>query len=402
MSAIRSALIIGGGVAGPVTATALRMAGIEGRVFEAYPGPAYNIGSTLGFAANGLAALDVIGAGDALRKVALPIRHQVMSVGNKNIEMPSLEGVEPLQLVERSDLHGVLHDHAVAAGVDFSYDKRLVSVDEHADGVTARFADGTTATADILIGADGIKSQVRTLIDPNAPRANYTGMLGFGAYVECSVDVAPDTMYFTFGKNAYYLYNAMPDGRIGWGANLPHAEYLSMSQARAIPNEQWLRILRETYGEDTPGGEFARNTAPEDLAVVGGLHIMPPVPTWHRGRMVLVGDAVHAPSNSTGQGASQAIESAVQLARCLRDFDDPATAFATYERIRRPRVERIAARGAKINHGKTMGPVMRRMMPVLMPLAAKAMKIEETMRREQSYVIDWDAPVNERAELVRA
>ncbi len=402
MSAIRSALIIGGGVAGPVTATALRMAGIEGRVFEAYPGPAYNIGSTLGFAANGLAALDVIGAGDALRKVALPIRHQVMSVGSKNIEMPSLGDVEPMQLVERGELHRVLHDHAVAAGVDFSYDKRLVSVDEHADGVTARFADGTSATADSLIGADGIKSKVRTLIDPKAPAANYTGMLGFGAYVECSVDVAPDTMFFAFGKNAYYLYNSMPDGRIGWGANLPHAEYLSMSQAREIPNEQWLRILRDTYGEDTPGGEFARNTAPEDLAVIGGLHIMPPVPNWHRGRMILVGDAVHAPSNSTGQGASQAIESAVQLARCLRDFDDPATAFATYERIRRPRVERIAERGAKINHGKTLGPVMRRMMPVLMPLAAKAMKIEETMRREQGYVIDWDAPVNERAELIRA
>jgi 2-polyprenyl-6-methoxyphenol hydroxylase-like FAD-dependent oxidoreductase len=402
MSAIRSALIIGGGVAGPVAATALGMAGIEGRVFEAYPGPSYNIGSTLGFAANGLAALDVIGAGDALRALAMPMRHQVMAVGKKTIEMPSLGGVEPLQMVERSDLHQVLHDHAVAAGVEFNYDKRLVSVDEHADGVTAHFADGTSATADILIGADGIKSQVRTLIDPNAPGANYTGLLGFGAYVDCSVDVAPETAYFAFGKNAYYLYSATPDGRIGWGANLPHAEYLSMSQAREIPNEQWLRILRETYGEDTPGGEFVRNTAPEDLTVIGGMHIMPPVPNWYRGRMVLIGDAVHAPSNSTGQGASQAIESAIQLARCLRDFDDPATAFATYERIRRPRVERIAERGAKINHSKTLGPVARRMMPVLMPLAAKAMKLEETMRREQSYVIDWDAPVNERAELVWA
>ncbi|WP_067670744.1 FAD-dependent monooxygenase [Nocardia miyunensis] len=402
MSAIRSALVIGGGVAGPVTATALRMAGIEGRVFEAYPGPAYNIGSTLGFAANGLAALDVIGAGDAVRKVALPMPRSVMSVGHKMIEMPAVAGLEPLQMVDRSDLHQVLHDHAVAAGVDFAYDKRLVSVEEHADGVTAHFADGTSATADILIGADGIKSRVRTLIDPNAPAANYTGLLGFGAYVECSVDVPQGTTFFAFGKNAYYLYWALPDGRIGWGANLPNAQYLSMSQARAIPAEQWLRTLRETYAPDTPGGEFARDTAPEDLAIVGGLHIMPPVPTWHRDRMVLVGDAVHAPSNSTGQGASQAIESAVQLARCLRDFDDPATAFATYERIRRPRVERIAARGAKINHGKTMGPVMRRAMPLLMPLAAKAMKIEETMRREQSYVIDWDATVNERAELVRA
>jgi 2-polyprenyl-6-methoxyphenol hydroxylase-like FAD-dependent oxidoreductase len=60
--------------------------------------------------------------------------------------------------------------------------------------------------------------------------------------------------------------------------------------------------------------------------VTGSLHIMPPVPHWHRGRLVLVGDAVHAPSNSSGQGASLAIESAIELARCLRDLDaGPAT-----------------------------------------------------------------------------
>jgi 2-polyprenyl-6-methoxyphenol hydroxylase-like FAD-dependent oxidoreductase len=114
--------------------------------------------------------------------------------------------------------------------------------------------------------------------------------------------------------------------------------------------------------------------------------------------LVLVGDAVHAPSNSTGQGASQAIESGLQLARCLRDFNDPAKAFAAYERIRRPRVEAIAARGAKINHSKAPGPVMRKMMPLMMPIMFRSGKIQEAMLREQRYVIDWDAPIDERAE----
>ena len=76
---------------------------------------------------------------------------------------------------------------------------------------------------------------------------------------------------------------------------------------------------------------------------------MPPVPHWHRGRMVLVGNAVHAPSNSTGQGASLAIESSIQLARCLRDLPDAASAFSAYERLRRERVERITKRGARTN-----------------------------------------------------
>ncbi|WP_024802540.1 FAD-dependent monooxygenase [Nocardia sp. BMG51109] len=398
---IRTALVIGGGIAGPVTATALHKAGIRARVYEAYPGPAFGIGSALGFQSNGLAALDVIGVGDAVRKVALPMPNTVMSLGHKQIAVPTLGGIEPLQVVDRAALHQVLHDAAVAVGVPIEYGKRLAGVDEHADGVTARFADGSTATADVLIGADGIKSAVRTLIDPGAPAAEYLGMLGFGAYTECSVDIPPQTMVFAYGKNAYYLYWSLPDGRVGWGVNLPHTQYLSLSQAREVPAEDWLRILRETYGDDVPGGELARNTTADDLAIVGGLHIMPPVPTWYRGRMVLVGDAVHAPSNSTGQGASLAIESGIQLARCLRDIDDPATAFGIYERIRRPRVERIAARGAKISHSKTMGPVMRRMMPVLMPLAGRVMKIEETMAREQRYIVDWDAPVDVRAELAQ-
>lgn len=402
MSAVTSALVIGGGVAGPVAATALRAAGIEATVYEAYPGPAYNIGSALGFAPNGLAALDVIGAGDAVRAVALPMTRMVMSVGHKDIELPTAAGLEPLHAIDRSDLHQVLHDHAVDAGVAVEYSKRLVGVEEHRDGVTARFADGSTATADIIIGADGIKSRVRTLIDPNAPGADYTGMLGFGAYTECSYPVAPETMVFAYGRNAYYLYWPMPDGRIAWGANLPQKRYLSLTEAREVPAEQWLRTLREVYAEDTPGADLVRNTSPEELVVTGGLHIMPPVPHWYRDRMVLVGDAVHAPSNSTGQGASLAIESAVQLARCLRDFDSPATAFAAYERIRRPRVEKVAARGAKINQSKTVGPVMRRMMPLVMPLATKLFKMEEVMAREQSYTIDWDAPVDERAELAAA
>src|ERR1700751_2891861 len=96
-----------------------------------------------------------------------------------------------------------------------------------------------------------------------------------------------------------------------------------------------------------------RRTTPQTLDVVGALHIMPSVPNWYRGRLVLVGDAVHAPSNSTGQGASLAIESAIQLARCLRDLPDPDSAFAAYEGLRRERVEKITRRGARTNSAKT-------------------------------------------------
>ncbi|MFD6356399.1 FAD-dependent oxidoreductase [Nocardia tengchongensis] len=390
---ISSAIIIGGGISGPVTATALRQAGLDVTVFEAYPGPAYGIGSNLALAPNGVAALDIIGAGDAVRARAVPVSRSMMSVNGKRFELPGLRDVEPLRVIDRADLHETLHDTAVAAGVRFEYDKRLTQVEEHAGGVTAIFADGSSATADVLIGADGIRSTVRGLVDPKAPGPTYLRMLSFGAYTECPIDLEPETMTFAFGRRAYYLYWPMPDGRVSWGANLPSEQYYSLTQARSVSAEQWLRTLRETYAGEAPGAQLAEATTAAQLAVVGALHIMPSVPHWYRGRMVLTGDAIHAPSNTSGQGASMAIESGIELARCLRDIDDPARAFATYEALRRPRVEAVAARVAGMNKTKAAGPVARMAMQVMMPIMFKRMDPEKLVGGEQRFRIDWEQPV---------
>ena len=387
MSTVENALVVGGGVAGPVAALALRKAGIPATVYEAYPSTADGIGGSLALAPNGQAALDVVGALDALP--GLPIPKQVMSFGGRAVEMPRLRGVPPLLLVQRGDLYRTLYDVAVAAGVRFEHGKRLVAVTED-DGVTAHFADGTSAHGDVLIGADGVHSTVRCLIDPAAPGPDYTGMLGFESIVDHPVPTETGAMHFTFGRRAYYLYWRRPDGTTHFGANLP----MPLTEARSVPAATWLSHLTEAYGDDDPGGALVRRIDPAALVVTGALHIMPPVPHWHRGRMVLVGDAVHAPSNTSGQGASLAIESAIELARCLRDLPDPSSAFAAYERLRRPRVEAIAAKAAKVNHMKAPGPIMKAAMPVLMRLLLKtAMRPEKTFGPEQRFRIDFDAPV---------
>ena len=401
-SGVRTALVIGGGIAGPVVATALHRVGIRATVYEARPAPHDGIGGSLALAPNGMAALGLIGVDDAVRALATPASRNIMSIDSHTQELPTLKDVEPLQVVGRGDLHRILRERALAAGVRFEYGKKLLSVsgDPGASGrpggVTARFADGTEAAADILIGADGVHSTVRKLIDPDAPSAGYTGMLGLQGYVEPGpdLDFEPGAMTFAFGRNAYYLYWKQADGLLTWGANLPSKKYLSLKEARAIPAEDWLRTLRETYAPDTPGRLLAERTAADSLDVVGGLHIMPPVPHWYSDRMVLVGDAVHAPSNSTGQGASLAIESALQLARCLRDRPDPRSAFASYEQLRRERVERITKRGARTNFAKTPGPVARKLMHVTMPLFFRLMNFDKVMGWEQRYRIDWDAVVN--------
>lgn len=156
MSAVRTALVIGGGIAGPVAAMALERAGVFATVCEAYPEASNGIGSALALAANGLVALEIVGAAEPVRAAGYPIAHSAMAIaGKRPIPMPVLDGVEPMRMIDRGDLHRVLHDRAVECGVRYRYDSRLVGAEEHADAITARFADGSTASADILVGADG-------------------------------------------------------------------------------------------------------------------------------------------------------------------------------------------------------------------------------------------------------
>jgi 2-polyprenyl-6-methoxyphenol hydroxylase-like FAD-dependent oxidoreductase len=395
MTTVKTALVIGGGIAGPVAAMALRKAGIAATVYEAYPSTAEGVGGLLAVAPNGLDALQRIGVD--VSSLGQPIQRMAIADGRgKRLgEFGGLPGLPPSRVMWRSDLYRALHDAAVARGVPFEHGKRLTAVEDGGSGVTAGFADGGSAQADIVVGADGIRSTVRTLIDPAAPPPQYVGFLGFGGAATVPAPNADtDIMHFVFGKRAFLGYWTQPDGVTVWFSNLPYPEALTAAQARAIAKDEWMRRLKETYAGDVPGGDLVASTAADGLFVLGAGEFLPSVPRWHRGRMVLVGDAAHAPSSTSGQGASLAIESAIQLARCLRDLPDPASAFAAYERLRRPRVEKIAAYAAKQNNQKVAGPIAKAILSVVMPIAMKTFfRPEKTFGWMHPYRIDWDEVV---------
>jgi 2-polyprenyl-6-methoxyphenol hydroxylase-like FAD-dependent oxidoreductase len=400
MARIEKALVIGGGVAGPVTAMALRKAGIDATVYEAYDEPAIGAGGALMIAPNGLAALRIVGVDAALKAVGQPIRVQVFGhgTGKQFGRVPVLRGLEPSLLVPREELCRVLHEEAVGQGVKLEYGKRLVGVDERPDGITAKFADGTVAYGDVLIGADGIHSAVRTLIDPAAPRPQHAGLISFGAPAPRAAKpawVRNDEMYFVMGKRAFFGYFQLADGRMMWFSNLPHDKPLTGVQARSVPSAQWWRQLSDAYAGDIPAEYLIGKSNPDDLIVLGSMEAMPPVPRWYRDRMVLTGDSVHAPSSSSGQGASLTVESAVELARCLRDRPDLPSAFAAYEKLRRGRVESIAATAAKTNSQKSGGPVARTLIKLLAPVFLKTFLTPEKMFGPvHRYRINWNQHVD--------
>ncbi|MFJ9721213.1 FAD-dependent monooxygenase [Streptomyces sp. NPDC101209] len=380
----RTALVIGGGIAGSTVAMALHRAGSEATVHEAYQLTADGIGGGLSLAPNGVRALDAIGAGDVVRRVGTPMRGTVLRTadGTPLGEITLPEDLPPSRFVWRGDLNRALQEEAGARGVRTVHGKRLVTAEDTGDGVTARFADGTTARADILIGTDGIRSTVRTLIDPDAPRPHYAGLLGFAApLADTHLPATEGKLHVGYGPGGSFGHLVHADGSGGWFVNLPHPQPLTLAQARRTPARQWLQTLRRAFtGHCDPAAALLARTDPADLLITGPLETMPPVPVWSRGRMVLVGDAVHAASPSSGQGASQAIESSVQLARCLRDLPH-RQAFAAYESLRRARVERIIALAARTNASKAGAHGGGR---DLKP---------EPLDWQFTYRIDWDAPV---------
>lgn len=395
MTTIKKAVIIGGGVAGPATALALQKAGIESTVYEGYASGADGIGGILMVAPNGLNALAVIGVDTT--ELGQPIQRQVMTDGNGKrwFDFGGLPGLPASRVMWRAELCRAILDRAIASGITVEYDKRLTGVDETPDGVVARFSDGTTARGDVLIGADGIRSRVRQVIDPYAPDPQYVGLLGFGGHVAGSgVSRPTDAMYFALGKRAFLGYWTQPDGRVAWFANLPSESPLNFAAARRTPASDWLKQLRDVFSDDVPGRDLVGHTNADDLFVLGAQEILPSVPHWHRGRMVLVGDSAHAPSSSSGQGASLALESSIELARCLRDVPDVTAAFTAYERLRRPRVEKIAADAAKTNNQKASSPIAKAITNLVMPIAMKTLfKPEKIFGWTHGYRINWDQAV---------
>ncbi|PKV90550.1 2-polyprenyl-6-methoxyphenol hydroxylase-like FAD-dependent oxidoreductase [Amycolatopsis echigonensis] len=371
-------LVIGGGIAGATTAMALRQAGIEAAVYEAYPKAADGVGTALTLSPNGRNALRQIDADDAVAAVGIEVPGMVMQ-NHRGRVVGRFDGLPELPsslLLRRDRLYRVLMDEARSRGITVEFGKRLKSVENKADRVIAHFADGTSAAGDILVGADGIRSAVRSALDPVAPAPRYTGLLGLGGWIRNpGLPVTGSYQHFAFGKRAFFGYFIGAD-EILWFSNVPAAD---PAEAKSASPEHWLAVLRERHADDIPARDIIALLKPEDVAQPGILEDIPTVRTWHRGRVVLVGDAAHPTSPSSGQGASQAIESSLELARALRDNPDVATAFAQYEAARRERVERIIARAAKINNDKAAGPVARIMRDLLMPVMMKTVMSPEKM-----------------------
>jgi len=386
------ALIIGGGIAGPITAMALQRAGISATVHEAYDRTADGVGAFLSLATNGLDVLHTLDLLDAVRHTGFATpRMEILMDGRRLAEIEhggALADGTVAHTVRRAGLYAALREEALRRGIAIEYGKRLAAAETGPDRtVLARFDDGTEATGDLLIGADGLHSVTRTLIDPAAPRPRYLGMLNTGGYARgVRVDGEVGVMRMAFGRRCFFCWIPMPDGDVWWFANPP----ADRDPGRTVTSPRvWRDELTALFaGDDFPAAELI--AASDEIASPWATYDLPKVPTWHRDRMIIVGDAAHAVSPSSGQGASMAMEDAITLAKCLRDVPDVPAAFAAYEALRRPRVERVVAQGRRNGSGKTVGRIGRLLLPLVFRLFAGKPGAQSWM---YDHRVDWATPV---------
>ena len=382
-----TALIIGGGVAGPAAALFLDRLGWQTAVYEAAAAPDDYTGLFLNVATNGLAVLDRLGLRERLLADAHPCPYMVMwsGRGKRLGQVPNGPAGEPDRgsaVVRRGWLHEVLRTEVEHRAIPLHFAKRLTTITPLGDdGVRATFEDGSSAEADILIGCDGIGSPTRSFVDPEAPAPTYANLVSVGGFARHpSIAPTPDTQHFVFGRRSFFGYLVRTDGEIYWFANVTHPEP-ARDQMRATTTEQWLTLLRDLHAHDAEPVPtiLAANTGPVRGYAIYDLHH---VPTWSRGRVVAVGDAIHATSPSAGQGASLALEDVMVLAACLSDLPDPTAAFAAYQRIRQPRVEKVVGYAQQISRRKTISrnPVAVTFRDALLPIFLRKAATDQTTR----------------------
>ncbi|KAJ7064106.1 putative kynurenine 3-monooxygenase [Mycena amicta] len=354
----RHALIIGGGLAGPCLALCLAGHNIRSTIFEIRPTRSDSGGSI----SLGPHALQVLAryttVYERIRAVGFSY-HRFGAYTDDGEKLGEIvvgdesKGKEGARIIlMRSTLHKILLDACDESGmVEIKWGAKMLKIEEDEKSVTAYFQDGTEATGDILIGADGIHSKVREhVLGSQAPTTVYDNTCFVYGFLPSSSAITPSPE-FTFPS---FMFTPS-----GWFVTIPHdhdGKTLTWGIQMTVSQEK----TREEWREFEVSGEAARlakadyadvtsqplrsllDHADDTEARTWAQHILPDLPSWHTPRVCLMGDAAHAlPAN--GQGSAMAFEDAAILTRLLTSESKIGVSyedlFRQFEVIRRPRIQ---------------------------------------------------------------
>lgn len=327
-------IIIGGGIGGLAAAVALQQRGHRVRVFER--AQAYEpVGAGLWLWNNAVQALQALELFQAVAAAgvvgpASQIREWNGRTLAGSVVPPGSAAANTITIL-RSELQTVLLA-ALPNGV-VQFGMPCTGVTQTRDSVTAHFAGGQTATGDLLVAADGIGSTIRTQLFAGGPM-RYAGFSAWRAVVPFDPrHISPGVAW---GYGSRFGVVPLRDMRVNWFA----AINMAPGAARRVSDPHAF-VVERFRGWHAPIPELLAATDPNAI-LCHDVYYHPALRSWVNGRVALLGDAAHAMTPSLGQGACQALEDAVVLARCLSATADSIKALLRYEQLRRPRATVIA------------------------------------------------------------
>lgn len=339
-----SVAIVGAGIGGLTAARTLLDLGLDVHVYEQARAFA-PVGAGIQLTANAIKALRPFGVEAPLRaasfiaEAAYNRDHlgNVTNVLEMGAKLEARYGAPDL-MMHRRLLHSALA--ALVPQDRIHLAKRLVGLQQAADRVELAFSDKGRASADFVVGADGVHSVVRETLF-GAERPSYTGRVAYRTtYPSARLNGLPiDARGKWWGRDRHivHYYTTAAHDEIYFIAVAPEPDFTHESWSTAGDRDMLLDAFREFH--------------PHVHAILGGASDLrkwalverEPMPRWSKGAVVLLGDACHPMAPSMAQGAASAIEDAVVLARCLQEAgrETLAAAFARYEASRKERTSRL-------------------------------------------------------------
>jgi FAD-dependent urate hydroxylase len=351
------AIVIGGGIGGLCTAIALQRVGIDTEVFEAVK-VIKPVGAAISIWPNGVKCLNYLGMKEPLRALGGPMHYMAYQeyLHGQTLTRFSLDpliasvGERPYP-VARAELQAMLLDTYGRDQVRFG--KRVSGIEETPQGVTAWFEDGSQASGDFLIAADGTHSAIRPYVLGHGVDRRYAGYVNWNGLVAIDESIAPADQWTTFvGEGKRVSLMPVSDNRFYFFFDVPLPTGLAEDRSSARADLQ-----RYFAGWAEPVQKLIAALDPETINRIE-IHDIEPFEQLVRGRVALLGDAGHSTTPDIGQGGCAAMEDAVVLAIALQTnslgIED---ALLRYQEKRSHRVKDLVLKARKrcdVTHGKEM------------------------------------------------
>jgi len=318
--------IIGGGIGGLTAALAIHQAGFECEVFEQAPA-LHDVGAAIALWPNATPILQRLNLFDKILERA-GVMEEIRWVDQNGwlINRVSISDSQfPAVALHRADLQNTLVQSLPPSSIHLGYE--LIDQTQRGDKMIANFANGHSTEADFLIGADGIHSRVREQFLNDGPPVDRGYVVWRGISPTSPTGIPPATAIEFHGRGKRFGVGPVGLGRLGWWAtaNTPNTDELRQLF------EGWQRPVLELI-EATPPMSILKTTASD----------RPPSRVWGRGRMAMMGDAIHPTTPNLGQGGCLAMEDAMVLATCFEKFGAKEEALRTYEQLRYKRTAALS------------------------------------------------------------